>query len=601
MISLLYVDDEPDLLDLCKLFLEREREFSVITVTSAQKGIEALNDGTIDAIICDYQMPVMDGIEFLKLVRTKFKDIPFILFTGKGREEVAIEAFDNGADFYLQKGGDPRAQFGELSHKIRQAIRRKKAEEELRMMHSTVSNAPEGILWINEDGGITFFNDTICEMLGYTRKEFATLTIRDISPQFIENHLDTDWFQTKQRKIRTVRDINRKKDGSLIPVEISLNYSEFGPRAYVFAFVRDITDRKKADDELKSAYEKNQGLMDHANDAIFIADAETGMLLDANKKTQELIGKTLPEIQTMHESNLHPQGEEEKYRVYFKKHAQEGTGLQEEIIVDLKGTLIPVIVSTTVLFLSGRRCMMGIFHDISDIKKAHNALQLANKKLNLMAEITRHDIRNKLTVLGGYLSLLKEYPPKPQAIMYLDKLMETTTTIAEHIEFTRLYQNLGVVAPSWQNVQTTFFRACTHVELQQVHVRSDLDNLEIFADPLLERVFYNQIDNTMRYGGTTLSLISLDAREIPDGLIIHIEDNGMGIPAQDKEKIFRRGFGKNTGLGLFLAREILSITGITIRETGEYQHGARFELHVPKGVFRYSKPSGIPKKDLSGI
>ncbi len=187
MISLLYVDDEPDLLDLCRLFLEREKEFSVITVTSGQKRLwRSWKQGTIEAIISDYQMPVMDGIGFLKQVRNKFKDIPFILFTGKGREEVAIEAFDNGADFYLQKGGDPRAQFGELSHKIRQAIRRKKAEEELRMMHSTVSNAPEGILWINEDGGITFFNDTICEMLGYTREEFSHLTIRDISPQFIE-------------------------------------------------------------------------------------------------------------------------------------------------------------------------------------------------------------------------------------------------------------------------------------------------------------------------------------------------------------------------------------------------------------------------------
>jgi len=142
MLTLLYVDDEPDLLDLCKLFLEREREFSVLTVTSAREALEILEKGAVDAIISDYQMPVMDGIEFLKEVRTKFKDIPFILFTGKGREEVAIEAFDNGADFYIQKGGHPRAQFGELSHKIRQAIRRKKAEEELHMMHSTVSNAP---------------------------------------------------------------------------------------------------------------------------------------------------------------------------------------------------------------------------------------------------------------------------------------------------------------------------------------------------------------------------------------------------------------------------------------------------------------------------
>ena len=601
MISLLYVDDEPDLLDLCRLFLEREKEFSVITVPSAKEALEVLEGGAVEAIISDYQMPVMDGIGFLKEVRKKFKDIPFILFTGKGREEVAIEAFDNGADFYLQKGGDPRAQFGELSHKIRQAIRRKKAEEELRMMHSTVSNAPEGILWINEDGGITFFNDTICEMLGYSRDEFTRLTIRDISPHFIENHLDTDWFQTKQRKILTVQDINRKKDGSLIPVEISLNYSEFGPRAYVFAFVRDITDRKKAEDELKSAYEKNQGLMDHANDAIFIADAETGMLLDANKKTQVLTGRTLAEIRTLHESALHPGEEEEKYRAYFKKQAQEGTGLQEEVIVDLKGNHIPVIVSTTILDLGGKRCMMGIFHDISDIKKVNTALQLANKKLNLLAEITRHDIRNKLTMLSGYLELFTDHPPEPQHSMYLAKLKNAVKMIEANIEFTKLYQDLGVVAPVWQNVDDTFFKACTHVDIKKIRFQSDALGLEIFADPLLERVFYNIVANAVEHGNQ-VSVVRLSAAELPGCLLINIEDDGIGIPPLDKETIFRKGYGKNTGLGLFLSREILSITNITIKESGEFQHGARFELCVPKGIYRFSgKASDVSGMDKNSL
>jgi len=588
MFTLLYVDDEPDLLDLCKLFLEREREFSVLTVTSAREALEILEEGAVDAIISDYQMPVMDGIEFLKEVRTKFKDIPFILFTGKGREEVAIEAFDNGADFYIQKGGHPRAQFGELSHKIRQAIRRKKAEEELHMMHSTVSNAPEGILWINENGGITFFNDTICAMLGYTREEFTGLTVRDISPKFIERHFDPNWFQTKQRKILTVQDINRKKDGSDIPVEISLNYSEFGPRAYVFAFVRDITDRKKAEDELKSAYEKNQGLMDYANDAIFIADAETGILIDANKKTQELTGRTLSEIQGIHESKLHPEEEEEKYRAYFKKHALEGTGLQEEIIVDRRGNYIPVIVSTTILDLGGRRCMMGIFHDISDIKKANTALQLANKKLNLLAEITRHDIRNKLTMLSGYLELLNDHPPEPQHSMFMAKLKDAVKMIEANIEFTKLYQDLGVVAPVWQNVDDTFFRACTHVDIKKIRFQSDATGIEVYADPLLERVFYNIVANAVEHG-SQVSVIRLSATEMPEYLLIRIEDDGIGIPPHDKEAIFQKGFGKNTGLGLFLSREILSITNITIKESGEFQHGARFELSVPKGIYRFSK------------
>jgi PAS domain S-box-containing protein len=585
MISLLYVDDEPELLDLCKIFLEKEGEFSVVTVTSAKEGLQILSEGMIDAIVSDYQMPVIDGIEFLKQVRTKFDDIPFILFTGKGREEVAVQAINNGADFYLQKGGDPRAQFSELSHKVRQAFRRKKAEEELRMMKATVSNAAEGILWINEKGGITFFNDTICSMLGYLRAEFTSLSLRDINAEFMENLWGNLWAGMKEKKYVTVQDSMRKKDGSVIPVEILFNYIEFGSLAYIFAFVRDITDRKRAEDELKYAFEKNKGLMDHANDAIFISDTETGVLLDANIKAQMMIGKTLAEIHTMHESELFPTENKERYEEYFKKHAREGTGLQAEV-VNNKGIRIPVIVSTTILDLGGRKSMMGIFHDISDIRKTQDALQLANKKLNLLAEITRHDIRNKLTVLGGYLELFNDHPPEPQHSMYLEKLKAAVRMITENIEFTKLYQDLGVVAPNWKNVSDTFYRACVHIDIKKIRFESSVNGLEIFADPLLDRVFYNILQNAVEHGDH-VSVVKLSSVELPDGLLIRIEDDGIGIPSHDKETIFVRGFGKNTGLGLFLCREILSITDITIKEIGEFQHGALFEMHVPKGVYRY--------------
>jgi signal transduction histidine kinase len=83
----------------------------------------------------------------------------------------------------------------------------------------------------------------------------------------------------------------------------------------------------------------------------------------------------------------------------------------------------------------------------------------------------------------------------------------------------------------------------------------------------------------------------MSARESATGLIISLEDNGIGIPVPDKERVFTKGFGKNTGLGLFLVKEILSITNITIRENGEYQHGARFEMHVPREMYRIAKNS----------
>ncbi|NYT06573.1 MAG: response regulator, partial [Methanomicrobiales archaeon] len=110
-IRVLYVDDEPALLDICKLFLETREHFIVDTLTSATNALTAATLDTYDAIISDYQMPDMDGIEFLRQVRSSGNSIPFVLFTGRGREDVVIEAINNGADFYLQKGGDPKAQF----------------------------------------------------------------------------------------------------------------------------------------------------------------------------------------------------------------------------------------------------------------------------------------------------------------------------------------------------------------------------------------------------------------------------------------------------------------------------------------------------------
>src|SRR5512138_1307276 len=109
MFSLLYVDDEPGLLEIGKVFLESTGDFSVTTALSGRAGLDELARQDFDAVISDFQMPEMDGIEFLKKVRQSFGSIPFILFTGRGREEIVIQAINHGVDFYLQKGGDPKA------------------------------------------------------------------------------------------------------------------------------------------------------------------------------------------------------------------------------------------------------------------------------------------------------------------------------------------------------------------------------------------------------------------------------------------------------------------------------------------------------------
>jgi len=137
--TVLYVDDEPDLLALGKVFLETTGEFVVDTCLSGEESLETLRMHSYDAIISDYQMPGIDGLVLLKTVREQYGNVPFILFTGRGREAVVIEAINLGADFYLQKGGAPKALFAELAHKIKMAVGRRQAETALRERNATHS------------------------------------------------------------------------------------------------------------------------------------------------------------------------------------------------------------------------------------------------------------------------------------------------------------------------------------------------------------------------------------------------------------------------------------------------------------------------------
>ena len=154
------------------------------------------------------------------------------------------------------------------------------------------------------------------------------------------------------------------------------------------------------------------------------------------------------------------------------------------------------------------------------------------------------------------------------------------------IRFTREYEEIGVKAPVWQDCRILVDNAAKEAPLGRVSLINDLPaGIEVYADPLITKVCYNLMDNAAKHGGK-IKIHPVLCDEPHGNHIIICEDDGEGIPDDEKEKIFDRGFGKNTGLGLFLSREILSITGITIRETGEPGKGARFEMTVPKGMYR---------------
>lgn len=175
MISVLYIDDDPDLLILGKRFLQREEDFSVDTLEHPVQALDRIREQHYDAIVSDYMMPGMDGLALLKAIRGDGNCVPFIMFTGRGREDVVIDAFTSGASFYLQKGGDPLVQFAELSHKIRQAVEKRRAEEQVRRIRSEwehLFNAVENpITILAPDHRIIAANRASLEAVGCTMAE----------------------------------------------------------------------------------------------------------------------------------------------------------------------------------------------------------------------------------------------------------------------------------------------------------------------------------------------------------------------------------------------------------------------------------------------
>ena len=231
----------------------------------------------------------------------------------------------------------------------------------------------------------------------------------------------------------------------------------------------------------------------------------------------------------------------------------------------------------------------GIFVDISSHKQYEMSLTQASHKVKILSQITRHDISNQLTALFSLHDALLDIVEAPETLHILSMCDRSLQAIKHLIDFTREYQEIGVNGAVWQDINYHLSRIhemllASRVPSVTLHV---MKCPRIFADPLLGSVLYNLVENSLRHGEYVTEItVSFCALEDNSGLLI-IEDNGAGVEPAIKEKIFENGFGKNSGFGLFLVHEILSITHISIKECGEYGRGARFQMHIPSNGWKW--------------
>ncbi|NLV27145.1 MAG: PAS domain S-box protein [Methanomicrobiales archaeon] len=885
-ISVLYVDDEKDFLVLAKLFLERQGDLIVRIVSSAREALENCNLELYDVIVSDYQMPGMDGIAFLKEIRSQYGDIPFIIFTGRSHEKVAIDTINNGGDYYVKKGSDPEDIFGDLSRKIHEAVKKKNPEHSFsdseRHLFDIIDFIPDATFAINQHGEVIAWNRAIEEMTGisfrdmlgkgdyeyavpfygyhrpllinmidepiekieqyysnvhwagnsliaeaelpnpnghkisalikvcrhynstgevigafeliqdltelrqteeelrrnqdlirgFTQRTFSRIDdlkkirhyltsamdlaklvnweydlISDIftfderfyamygtdAEQEGGNKMDSatyarefvhpkDAYMVAEevRKAQKATDPNFvskiehriiRRDGEVryITVTFALIKDEQGNTIGTYGANQDITDRKKAEIALKSSEERFDAVTRNAGAWIWEIDPE-GTFQYSNQSVEDILGYKPEELignvkfYEVFDPSIKDDYKEKAFEIFrsgkqfrniinLNRHrdgsqvilSTSGTpifdedgifrgycGVDEDIseqkrteealrasemrfrnifnnvndsilIYDLDGKIIevneiacrtlmysreellnrciwelvkpeeqeifkkkiqeiirlgqiffestlntknekpvPLEVNARKIICNGKQVILSVGRDISERVLAENALRQANRQINLLTSITRHDILNKISVILTYIDAAKIGCNDTAMLEFLSKMEGATSAIKSQIEFTRIYEDLGINKPKWQMLDSVM--PISGLE-GSYSIKTEVEGFSIFADTMLKKVFSNLLNNSLMHG-QHVSEIHVYTLQRDDELDVIWEDDGIGISDEDKEIIFERGFGKNTGLGMFLIREILLLTNISIQETGEYGKGARFEISIPKGNWR---------------
>jgi PAS domain S-box-containing protein len=350
--------------------------------------------------------------------------------------------------------------------------------------------------------------------------------------------------------------------------------------------IQNISERRRIQENLIESERRYRDMFELNNAVMLIIDSETTRVVDANRAAIQYYGYAHEDMTRMliSEINVADPGA-------IKKNisiATLGKGTTFLFKHRLKtGEIRDVEVFSGPIVVNGKQYLHSIVQDITERKRVEEALQQANHKLTLLSSITRHDIGNQLQVIFGYLGLARETDLDPRIHEYIENAYQSSLNIERQLSFTRDYEDIGVHSPVWQDINAVISKAVLLFDLMQILILVEISGVEIYADPLMEKVFYNLIDNAKRYG-ETITRVRFYGFEGKDGYTIVCEDNGVGIPEELKSKIFNREYYKHTGFGLNLSREILDMSGITIRETGKPGEGARFEILVPNGGWRFT-------------
>ena len=590
-IRVLLVDDEPDILTTAEMILEKNG-FHVETAPSVGEAARLLAEKPFDVIVSDYQMPGKDGLQFLKELRERGDATPFIVLTGRGREEVAIRALNLGADRYLQKGVDIEAMYAELTDAIRKCVEHRRAEAALlesegklsAMLqsigdHMSMMDRDLNVLWANEIGKKIFGEDIIgkkCYEVYHRRKEpcepYPCLTLKAFQDGETHEH-DTQVVG---------------KDGEAIyfhcTANVALRDEEGNPTA-VIEISRDITEGKRAEATLRESEERYRVLVEGSPNLVGIF--QDGVLRFVNRAMCERLGWTFEEmtspsfdmIEKLVPPRFHTQVKEDMAKIFRGEHAPPS----EFNVKTRDGSEISIMVHAQSIRYQGKPAIEFLLVDITERKR------LEEEKLKAVEMVARsigHDVRNPLSAIRNAAYLLREVEGEKRREMLA--MIERNVVAAD-----RTLLNLRdlTAVPTLKLAEADINRLLRGVAAQAVlpggvkltASYGDLPRVEVDGGQL-SRVFGNLVKNAveaMPEGGKLEVSTGVADRYIE----VKVSDTGVGIPEENLGKLFTPFFTtkeKGTGLGLVGVKHIVESHGGVIKVESTVGKSTTFTVQIPR-------------------
>lgn len=455
-------------------------------------------------------------------------------------------------------------------------------------MKNLLSSTGVGTIFLDIDFAIRWFTPEAAKLYKLIRSDLGR-PLSDIKTMIKEDNLIEDAkivldsLIPKQKEIQTVD--NLWYQAYILPYRTLDNVID----GVVLSFT-DITIRKKAEEEVIRSREYTENIVNTIRDPLLVLDQDLNVVSASNSfyltfqtSPDETEGKNLADIGN-HQWNI-PHLITLLQTILPAKTSFENIEVKH-MFPDM-GERTLILNARVIVGKSGLQDLILLaIEDVSELMHTKDAFLLANKKLKLLSCLTRHDIINHISGILAALYLIETESDLEIMRQRIKSANEICKDMEAIIGFTKEYESFGTISSGWELIFPIINSAIQENNFEGVTIENLIPkNIEIYAEPILRKVFSTLNENAIRHG-KGISKIRYSVQEVGKDFMIICEDNGVGIPAEDKEFIFNHGYGKHTGLGLFLASEILSISGMSIRECGEEGKGARFEIFIPQGKWR---------------